>query len=717
MGLDAGLNVALSGMKVAQSQLELVGKNIANIDTEGYTRKTAASQSVVLAGYNSGVSLSDTTREVSEGLLRSYLSSSSLDGALSTKSEYLDRTQMLLGTPESSNSISTNVSNLQSAFATFSTDVASSAGRFNLVNEASSLTSRLNYLTEEIQKLRGDADLAISGAVDTINSTLSELDELNEEIVKYSVLGYEGTADLMDKRDQALRELSSMIEIDYFTRANGEIVVQTTGGATLLDKDPHYLSHQPIAQTSPSASYAGGAINGISVDGQDITATIKGGEIQGLVEVRDTILPSLQSQLDELTGVIVSEVNAAHNKGTAFPAGSYELSGSRTFISPNTQQIGISNGDVRISIFDADGTQVDTTTLVAEIGFNNGTISDMAQEIENWMVNEAGLPQASVSVDADGKFNITTGDSQYYISFMDVQTAAAGSPTQDVDITFDIGQGTTREFEGFSSFLGLNDFFVSPRGNESVYDSKVINKTVNLGVTAANPTVLNFYGSNGSNAGSVTIFPNDTLTDVVNKINDLDSNLIASLVPNGNGFVFRVEDMSGDQLEITDGGSGFIQRLGLEPSVVGISSDVAVREDILQNSNKIAAGQPVFNEDIGEYQLNQAENSVANAMSDVFKNTQDFGEAGNVSSTETTLAKYASTFVGSIATQASSYKSELAYQSELTSSISMKEAQLGGVDMDQELSQLIVYQQTYAACAQAFTASKEMLDTLFGMMQ
>ena len=58
----------------------------------------------------------------------------------------------------------------------------------------------------------------------------------------------------------------------------------------------------------------------------------------------------------------------------------------------------------------------------------------------------------------------------------------------------------------------------------------------------------------------------------------------------------------------------------------------------------------------------------------------------------------------------------LAYQQELTKSISTKEAQISGVDMDEELSQLIVFQQSYAACAQMFTASKEILDMLLNMV-
>ena len=73
MALVAGLNNALSGMHVAQSQISVVSNNIANIDTEGYTRKTAAQQSAVLAGFGAGVTLKNAQRTVDQSLLRSYL--------------------------------------------------------------------------------------------------------------------------------------------------------------------------------------------------------------------------------------------------------------------------------------------------------------------------------------------------------------------------------------------------------------------------------------------------------------------------------------------------------------------------------------------------------------------------------------------------------------------------------------------------------------------
>ncbi len=727
MSLLAGLQTSISGMKVAQSQLGLVSQNIANVDTPNYTRKVAQQNNLVLAGYSCGVELGEIGRKVDEGLLKSYLAANSQQKNLSAQHDYLSKTELLLGTPSSNNSIAANVASLQTAFDTFAADVTSASGRYGLLNTAQSLAGRLNSLTTEIQKLRGDADVDVENAVQKINKTLQTIDELNDDIVKYTVLGYDGKADLLDQRDAALRDLSEMLDISYFERNNGEIVIQSSG-MTLLDKDPHYLTHGAIAQASPTISYAGGGINGIYVDGVDITSKIKDGELKGLIEVRDEILPSLQTQLDQLAGNLQDSVNQIHNRGTAYPSMPYELSGTREFVNSARQQVKISNGDVRFTIFDKDGKEVSSTTLLGGMGFpdDGDTVDNLASTIQDWLRSPSGpgLTDAVVGVDKSGHFYIDTKNSEYTISIMDEASSTPGSAQQDVTVSFDATGDDyyNREFEGFSSFLGLNDFFVSD--SEYVYDSKVLSKNANLGVHG-NPVIWQFSTEEaGGIAGSITITSTDSLQDIVNKINsneDLNQNIVASLVPNGSGYMLRIINNTGGQMEITENpgvanASTLINRIGLNPSYTSVSGNIGVREDLQLNPSLISSGTPEFNPDSGEYQMNPSSNNIANDMAKVFTTTVDFGQAGTIASTKTTLGNYASTFVGNIASQTSNAQSALAYQEELTYSISLKEAQVSGVDIDEELSQMIIYQQTYAACAKTFTAAKEILDMLMSIV-
>ena len=726
MALIPSLSTSLSGMKTAQGQLDIISRNVANVDTVGYTRKTAGQNNIVRAGSSMGVSLAEVTRKVDEGLLKSYLSSNALTNNFSAKNDYLSKIETTLGTPQGNNSISANVADLQKALDTFATDVTSSANRYNLLNQASTITSRLNSISTEIQKLRGDADQQINAGVDRINDLLEEIDNLNDEIVKYNILQYDGKADLLDARDEALRELSGYIDISYFKRETGAIVIQTTSGTTLLDNEPHKLSHSALTQASPTISYASGGISGIYVDGKDITGTIKDGELKGLIEVRDTALPSLQSQLDQLGSTLMQQINQVHNRGTAFPDTSDILTGNRTFIKAADgsypQSIRLESGDVRFTIFDAEGKQVATTNLKGGLGFTEGSLSDMATAIQDWMRSADGsnLPQAQVYFNNDGKLVINTGDSDYGFSIIDEKTSTPGSDQQDAVIKFDAGNNGlfAQTYEGFSNFFGLNDMFVTT-GNDAIYDSKVVSANANLGVTGM--TIWSFSDqTNGFNFGTITISPNDSLSDIVKTINEtpaLSNTIRASLVPNGSGYMLRIENLNGDQLEITETqGNNLIGRLGMEPSATNVAQTISVRDDIMTNPGLISASSPEFDASTGKYVMSAAANNIVNELVKAFGTSYNFKQSGTIAQTQSTLADYASTFVGNIASQASNAESSLSYQQELTNSTATKEAKVSGVDLDEELGQMIIFQQTYAACAQAFTASKEILDMLLNIV-
>ena len=346
----------------------------------------------------------------------------------------------------------------------------------------------------------------------------------------------------------------------------------------------------------------------------------------------------------------------------------------------------------------------------------------MAQKIQDWLQSADGpnLPQAQVYINNSGNLVIDTGDSNYGFSIVDEASSTPGSTQQDVTLSFDAGNNGlfAQSYQGFSSFFGLNDMFVKQTG-DSIYDSKVVSANANLGVNEM--TIWSFSdSSNGFNFGTITISPNDSLSDIVNLINEnpaLNGSMRASLVPNGSGYMLRIENLNGDQLEITETqGNDLLGRLGMAPSYVNTAQTIEVQESLMTDPGLISASSPSFDASTGKYVMSPAANNIANALAQVFTSSITFKQSGTIAQTQTTLANYASTFVGNIASQTSTMESSLAYQQELTNSLATKEATVSGVDLDEELGQMIIFQQTYAACAQAFTASKEILDMLLSIV-
>lgn len=735
MALLSSISSSLTGMKVAQSQLEIVSNNIANVDTQGYTRKTSAQSAIVVAGQTMGVTMENARRTVDEGLLKNFLSSNSASSSLSSQHEYLSRMDNLMGTTADGNSLAYNVGNLQSALETFSTQVSSAASRYSLLTSAKELTAKLNSLSSNIQTLRGDADREISDAATQINSLLHSIDSLNTDIVKYTVLNRDGLANLQDQRDNALRELSGYIDINYYTRDTGAVVIHTTGGTALLDTQVYELSHISLAQVGPDNSYDSGNIQGIFVDGKDITSSISGGSIGGLIEIRDNTLMSLQTQLDEVSYVLYNEMNAAHNQGSAYPNMPSKLTGTTTFIAdiPNNnsdynQRIKLENGDVRFVIFDEEGNQRATTTLLSGMNFpsTGDTLDNMAAQIENWLTRADGanLPYAKCYIDSNSHLVIDTGDSNYGLAVIDETSTTAGSEQTPVTLSFDADADGTYDqtFKGFSDFFGLNNFFANGI-NDYIWDSKVLSNRAAVGLNAT--VKWSFSDSvNGYDYGTIDISRTMTIQDIAAQINNndaLNTHIKASLIQNGDGYMLRVESLEGAQLEISETNTAglndkVLDKLGMAVSSCNYAANIAVRSDIQENANLIVCGSPKFDSNRGAYSINGATNNIANKLADTLTSNHIFKQAGNMAKTDTSLNNYVSTFVGNVASLANVAESSYEYQSSLTQAISDKEAQTSGIDLDEELAQMIIYQQSYAACAQVFTASREILDVLINMV-
>ena len=735
MALLNSISSSLTGMKVAQAQLEIVSNNIANVDTQGYTRKTSAQSAIVVAGQTMGVTMENARRTVDEGLLKNFLSSNADTSSLSSQYNYLSRMDNLMGSTADGNSIAANVGNLQSALETFSTQVSSAASRYSLLTAAKELTNKFNYLSSNIQTLRGDADREISDAAAQVNSLLHSIDALNVDIVKYTVLNRDGVANLKDQRDNALRELSNYLDVTYYTRDTGAAVVQTASGITLLDTEVYEMSHVALAQVGSDNSYDSGNIQGIFIDGKDVTSSISGGSIGGLITIRDETLTSLQGQLDEAAFVIYNELNAAHNQGTAYPNMPAKMTGSTTFIAdlPNNrndynQKIKLDNGDVRFVIFDEDGNQRATTTLLSGMNFSAAgeTLDDMTGKIKTWLNSATGanLPYAQCYIDGNSHLVIDTGDSNYSLSIIDETSTSAGSEQTPVTLSFDANADGTYDqtFKGFSDFFGLNNFFANNM-NDYIWDSKVLSNRAAVGINAA--VKWSFSDSvNGYDYGEIDISRTMTIQDIAAQINGndmLNTHIKASLIKNGDGYMLRVESLEGAQLAISESNSAglpdkVLNKLGMATSSCNYGATITVRSDLQENANLIACGSPSFDSNRGAYTINAAANNIANKLADAFSSNHTFKQSGNMAKTTTSANNYVSTFVGNISSLTHTAESSFEYQSALTQAISDKEAQTSGIDLDEELAQMIIFQQSYAACAQVFTASREILDVLINMV-
>ena len=726
--LTLALRTAQSGLLANQQALDVTSRNISNVNTDGYSRKVVRFENSALVGAGSGVNISEIMRTVDEGLLKSFRIESSELNALSSQNTFWDRLQDLFGSPEANTSLSHTISAFSESIESVVVSPNNALEHTEAVRRAEDMLQQMQQMSIAIQELRLQADQKLSDVATEINSLVGEIDTLNDDIIASGSVSRE-TSDLKDQRDLKLSRLSELIDIRYFSRTDGDVVVFTSSGRTLVDTVPPAVTHTSASAVTPTTTHAEGDFSGFFIGSSenpanDATEDIRDGQAKGLIDMRDSVLPNLQSQIDELAANLRDVINQVHNRGVSFP-GATEYNGTRNFTEPTTQLIKLdptnSVDDVTIVLFDNSGNESEHTTLntiMTNAGFSSrGSgddwhISDIASSLQSWLRNN-GASDATVST-SSGQFDISLNTTSLGLAFRDQTATADGSSTGDAEIAYDSnGDGVIDEtVSGFSYFFGLNDFFVDNLA-DNVWESDVL-----AGTYTASASTLTFRDATGS-IGSLTIAAGTSLEDIVTQVSNdstLSQNVTAAVVPDGSGYRIRFSHNSGSSMQITQAsGNTFLSNAGIDIADVRISSTLTVRTDIKNTPSKMSVGAPQWDSTrgtAGEYLMSIADETVAEQIAEALTSTTSFDVSGGLPTSSLTFAERAATIVSTNATLANTHERNESAQRSLTESLELQFESERGVNLDEEMSNLIVFEQAFASSARIITTIQRMFDAL-----
>ncbi|MEM6851055.1 MAG: flagellar hook-associated protein FlgK [Pseudomonadota bacterium] len=304
MSLTLALQSAKSGLITSQNQTAMASDNIANALTPGYVAREGSNSSVTVNGFGAGVASTISRRPVDEFLLRDIRFEASTLAGVAYEAEGLSVVTQVTGQPDEGRSVAAALAALEEAFLQLTTTPESASVQQGVLDAANVAVGRIQDQQAAIQSAREQADQTIFAGVNEVNDALGRLEELNERVVSEAAAGRDVSA-LLDERDRQLDRISEQIGIRSYTRENGELVVTTREGATLLDGAAARLEFTP-SSAAPPGSALGAPLSGLTVNGADITPTGGGaqgagsGKIAGAFAVRDEIMPQLQLQADEL---------------------------------------------------------------------------------------------------------------------------------------------------------------------------------------------------------------------------------------------------------------------------------------------------------------------------------------------------------------------------------------------------------------------------------
>jgi flagellar hook-associated protein 1 FlgK len=325
MSLTTSSEIAKSSLTTLQARTSVVSRNIANIGNDFASRKIANTVSTP----GGGVRLASITRAADQALFTKVLQANARAGTQQEIVRGLDQLNATIVDPESDASPAALVGALNDALQQYSAGPQDPVRAKVALDAAISLAEGLNAATATVQEVRETADADIARSVETLNSTLADLEELNREIVKGTRVGADVT-DQLDQRDQLISNISTEIGIRVVRRANDDVALYTDSGVTLFDNTARVVSFEATPVYTSTTAGNPLIVDGVQVTGPGASMPIVGGRLKGLTDLRDTIAPTYQNQLDEIARGLIETFREVDQSGGGQPdaTGIFSYSGS-----------------------------------------------------------------------------------------------------------------------------------------------------------------------------------------------------------------------------------------------------------------------------------------------------------------------------------------------------------------------------------------------------
>jgi len=309
MGSTFGsFEIGRRALHAQQKGVQVTGQNIANANTEGYSRQLVLMKALVppaVPGVNTppgyGVAVSDITRIKSEFYGDQIMKTATSLNYWKRLDEALSGIEVIFQEPEEGG-INTALNEFFDAWQELSVNPENYAVRLSLREHAEALTGLVRDIYLRLEELKFDVRKELEATVNRVNSLAEEIADLNQKITYLQSMGQKSN-ELLDQRDLYLEELSKHLDIRVNQKADGSVEV-LAGGRILLHDDLTFAL---------KVQEEGGQLKVYSEINAELY--LRGGGIAAMLESFNEIFPRYQGALDELVFTLVEEVNALHKEG------------------------------------------------------------------------------------------------------------------------------------------------------------------------------------------------------------------------------------------------------------------------------------------------------------------------------------------------------------------------------------------------------------------
>lgn len=647
-------SIALSGLRVAQQAIEMIGTNISNAATEGYHRQDLTISPVAnnLVGLVplGGAEVTAVRRSMDATVEQEMVRQQTLQGAWTQQSSALKTIESILGTLDSSG-LNQALGGFYQAIRELAGQADSGPLREQVVQSADTLAGQFRTVSGFLANLEDHLTFEAGEQVRKINDLTSQIAALNRDIADASNRG--GSPNLLlDRRDQAIQELAGLADIAVEGRndPSGQVSIVAWGIAVVT----HTYS------TNLEASLVDDQKLGIGVEGSGFFQDhFRGGSLGEVLALKNEALPGIRGGLDTLARQVMTSFNQQHAQGVGQDGPFTELTG----VPKDDGAIagwgdGVTAGDFYVRVTDASDGSVTRSRIHVTPAAD--TLATVAARIDALTGLSATVNDGTLSVRADHGF-----------TFDFLPAPDAEPTTQSITGTARAavsGAYTGAANQGFSfRAVGGGEVGVSSGLHLEVRagDGNLV-KTLNVGL--------------GYAAG-------DPL--------DAGDGLWVSLTRGtlNAGDAFTVEALSNADT------SGFLAAAGLNTFFSGSSAmDMMVRPEYLSQSRRLACSQTPGGMDNGNI-------ARLSALADAPR-----GALGHQ-----TPVEFFSRFLTGVGQSVSTTGAKLENAQDVMQQLNIQRDRISGVDVNQEAAKLLVFERMYQGLAKFLDTENQSLKYLMDM--
>jgi flagellar hook-associated protein 1 FlgK len=311
----SSLNIATRALTNNLAALQVVGHNIANVNTAGYSRQNVE---LVSSGYQKmgsgyfgkGMDISTVERAHNEFLTREARTTGSVAASDALRLARLQ--QLEAAFPVGTSGLGAAMNDMLNAWSDVSSSPGNLTARVVTIARAEEFASRLRNTAGTLDALASNAQQQVTGTVTSINAMAKELASINQRITESGGQAHLPN-DLLDQRDQLLREIGKQVQVSTVQASNGTVSVFVAGSQPLvLGQNANQLAVERDVNGTGRMGVSfvqGGAASPLS------EAALGGGELSGILKFLNDDLVDVQNMLGRMALATASTVNAQHALG------------------------------------------------------------------------------------------------------------------------------------------------------------------------------------------------------------------------------------------------------------------------------------------------------------------------------------------------------------------------------------------------------------------